>query len=359
MTTYIALAMLMSCVGQQPPASNPDYSVMEITLSDETLASKYSASIRGKSDIAVFPQVSGYITKVFVEEGSRVYKGQPLFMIDQVPYLAALETAEANVSVAEANVETARLTYESKQELFNNNVVSSFELKTAENALASAMAQLKLTLAQETKARNDLSYTVVKSPSNGVVGTLPFKIGASVGPSVPVPLTTVSDNSEMYVYFSMTENQLLAIIREYESVEAAIKSMPPVQLELSDGSMYQYDGKIETISGVIDQVTGSLSLKAVFSNKGRLLHSGGSGNVIIPRQWDGAIVVPKSATFEIQDKIYVFKVVDGIAKSSMISVNPVSRNGEYIVESGLAPGDLLITEGVGFIRDGVPVNVKQ
>lgn len=354
----VAAVSLVSCGGQQPSAEESTYAVMEVAFTNETLSSGYSASIRGKSDISVFPQVSGYITKVCVEEGAQVRKGQPLFIIDQVPYQAALETASANVSVAKAHVETARLTYESKQELFNNNVVSAFELQTAKNALASAEAQLKLTLAQETNAGNNLSYTVVKSPSDGIVGTLPYKEGTLVGPSLPSPLTTVSDNSEMYVYFSMTENQLLSLVREYESVDAAIKLMPSVQLELSDGSLYGESGRIETISGVIDQTTGSVSMKAAFPNKGRLLHSGGSGKVIIPRQKENTIVIPKSATFEMQDKIFVFKVVDDLARSTMITVHPLSRNGDYIVESGLDAGDVILAEGVGFVRDGMQINAK-
>lgn len=357
--TMCALAVLLvSCKGQQTQPAAPSYAVMEVSTSDETLTSKCSASIRGKSDIAVFPQVSGYITEVRIEEGSQVSKGQPLFIIDQVPYKAALETAEANVSVAEANVETARLTYESKQELFNNNVVSAFELNTAKNAYESARAQLKLTQAQETNARNNLSYTVVKSPSDGIIGTLPFKVGASVGPSIPTPLTTVSDNSEMYVYFSMTENQLLSLIRQYESVDAALKLMPPIALELSDGSVYGHEGRIRTVSGVIDQATGSVSLKAAFPNESRLLHSGGAGKVIIPMEKENAIVIPKSATYEMQDKIFVFRIVDGIARSTMITVNPLSRNGEYIVESGLSEGDVILAEGVGFVRDGMAINAK-
>lgn len=354
----ITTLVFVSCGKEQSSTTTPSYGSATIKLTDEVLFSKYSASIRGKSDIAVYPQISGYITQVCVEEGSIVKEGQTLFIIDQVPYLAALETASANVDVAKANVEIAQLTYESKQELFKNDVISLFELKTSETTLASAKAQLALTLAQETNAQNNLSYTVVKSPSNGIIGTLPFKVGALVSPAIPQPMTTVSDNSEMYIYFSMTEKQMLSLVREHTSIDAAIKSMPSVQLELSDGSLYSEKGRIETISGVIDQTTGAISMRAVFPNPGRLLHSGGSGKIIIPREKPNSIVIPKSATFEIQDNVYVFKVVDGIAKSSLIQVNPVSRNNEYIVESGLAAGDIIITEGVGFIRDGVSVNIK-
>ena len=200
-------------------------------------------------------------------EGESVKKGQVLFIIDQVPYQAALNTAIANVEAAKASVATAQLTYESKQELYKNKVVSEFDLKTAYNTLLSAKAQLAQAEAQEVNARNNLSYTEVKSPSNGVIGTLPYRVGALVSASLPKPLTTVSDNSEMYVYFSMTENQLLALTRQYGSKDKALENMPEIELQLNDKSLYPQTGKIETISGVIDQNTGTVSLRAAFPNE--------------------------------------------------------------------------------------------
>ncbi|WP_280749379.1 efflux RND transporter periplasmic adaptor subunit [Parabacteroides sp. PF5-9] len=332
--------------------------MMKIQTTEKSLKSSYTASIRGKSDIDIYPQVSGYITNVCVEEGETVRKGQTLFIIDQVPYQAALRTATANVNLARANVNTAQLTYDSKQELFNKKVVSSFELQTAMNALESAKAQLDQSLAQEINAKNNLSYTVVKSPSDGVVGTLPFKIGTLVSPSQLKALTQISDNSQMYVYFSMTENQLLSLLREYQSVDNAIKSMPAIQLELSDKSLYAENGRVETISGVIESGTGAVSLRAVFPNPNGFLHSGGSGNVLIPSSHSECIVIPKSATFEVQDKIFVYRNIDGIAKSTMIEVAPVNEDIYYIVQTGLQPGDVILTEGVGFIRDNMPVQTK-
>lgn len=294
-----ALLAFAGCKETTLPAEQQSISTIEITQTNVTLENKYTASIRGKSDIAVYPQISGYITNVCVEEGSIVKEGQTLFIIDQVPYQSALETAEANVRIAESKVNTAKLLFESKQELFQNNVVSAFELSTAENDYVSAQAQLKLTQAQENIARNNLYYTVVKSPSEGIIGTLPYKKGSLVGPSLPQPLTTVSDNTLMYAYFSMTENKLLALLREHNTIEEAINAIPPVTLELSDGTLYKEKGRVETVSGIIEPKTGSVSFKAAFPNNGRLLHSGGSGNVIISSPRDHAIVIPKSATFEI------------------------------------------------------------
>jgi len=263
------------------------------------------------------------------------------------------------VEAARAAVSTAQLTYDSKKELFNRNVVSQFDLSTAENQLLTAKAQQAQAEAQEVTARNNLSYTVVTSPSDGVVGTLPYRVGALVSASLPKPLTTVSDNSEMYVYFSMTENQLLSLTRSYGSVDEALRSMPDVQLLLSDGSGYSHPGRVESISGVIDPTTGSVSLRAVFPNQGRLLHSGGSGNVVIARKQENCLVIPQIATTEIQDKKYVYKVEGETPRRTPVEVTPLSNRQEYIVESGLSEGDVIVSEGVGLIRDGVAIQTRS
>ena len=352
------MAFAVSC-GQAPTArGEAEYSVMTISTSDVTIPSTHSATIRGRQDIAIYPQVSGTISKVCVKEGEVVRQGQLLFIIDQVPYKAALQTAKANVAAAEASVATAQLTYDSKKELFAKNVVSQFDLSTANNNLLTAKAQLAQAEAQRVNAANNLSYTVVKAPTDGVVGTLPYRVGALVSASIPQPLTTVSDNSEMYVYFSMTENQLLALTRQYGSIAETLKSMPGVQLQLSDGSTYDQTGRVESISGVIDTSTGSVSLRAAFPNPNGLLHSGGAGNVVIPVQKTGALVIPQGATFEIQDKRYVYKVVDGKAQSALVQVTRVNGGREFIVDEGLAPGDVIVAEGVGLLREGTPIKAK-
>lgn len=361
---FLRAAALVCCAAfaacgqapQQMPAS--EYAVLTVSTSDRTVPTSYSATIRGRQDIDVLPQVSGTIAKMHVVEGQTVKAGQILFTIDQVPYKAALQTAEANVAAAKAGVATAQLVYDSKKELFAKEIVSEFDLRSAENSLLSAKAQLAQAEAQAVNARNSLSYTEVKAPSNGVVGTLPYRVGALVGPSLPQPLTTVSDNSSMYVYFSMNENRLLSLIREYGSMEKVMEAMPEVQLQLSDGSIYGSAGRIESISGVVDRSTGSVQLRAVFPNAERMLHSGSTGNVVMPNVRRGVVVVPQTATFELQDKIYVYKVVDGRASASMITVDKISDGREYIVLSGLEPGDVIVAEGVGLMREGTPVKPK-
>lgn len=362
--TFVKAAVWACCLaavacGQAPTAMGPgEYAVMTIAQTDREIPTNYSATIRGRQDIDIYPQVSGTIWQLCVTEGQSVSKGQTLFIIDQVPYKAALQTAEANVAAAEASVATAQLTYDSKKELFARNVVSQFDLSTAENNLLTAKAQLAQAEAQRVNAANNLSYTVVKAPSNGVVGTLPYRVGALVSASMPQPLTTVSDNSTMYVYFSMTENQLLNLTRRYGSIAQTLKNMPDVELQLNDGSMYDRKGRVESISGVIDTSTGSVSLRAAFPNPDGLLHSGGSGNVVLTSSFKDCVVVPQAATFEIQDKVFAYKVVDGKAVSAPLTVEKISDGKEYIVTSGLVPGDVIVTEGVGLMREGTPIRPK-
>ena len=355
------MACSLAAVGcSQAPTmtGTAEYAVLTVSTTDREIPTAYSASIRGRQDVNIYPQVSGTISQLPVKEGQSVRKGQTLFVIDQVPYRAALQTAEANVAAAKAAVSTAQLAYESKKELFARNVVSQFDLSTSENTLLSAKAQLAQAEAQRVNAANSLSYTVVKATSDGIVGTLPYRVGALVSPSMPQPLTTVSDNSQMYVYFSMNENQLLALTRQYGSTEATLAQMPDVQLQLSDGSLYGTPGRVESISGVIDPSTGSVQLRAVFANPDGLLHSGGSGNVILPTFYKECVVVPQTATFELQDKVYVYRIVDGKASSSMIEVEKISDGREYIVRSGLTPGEVIVAEGVGLLREGTPVVAK-
>lgn len=352
--------MAISCKNNPTaPTVQNQYEVMTISLSDKTLSTSYPATIKGRQDIEIRPQISGLITEVRVQEGENVRKGQTLFVIDQVAYKAALETAAANVEMAMASVGTAKLNVSSKQELFAQNVVSEYDLKTTQNALRSAEAALAQAKAQEINARNNLSYTIIKSPSDGVVGMIPYRIGALVNSSISSPLTTVSDNSEMYVYFSMTEKQVLNFARQNGSIGKTVSSMPEVRLQLGDGSLYGENGRIETISGVIDSKTGTVSVRAAFPNSDRILMSGGVGKIIIPETMENCIVIPQSATFELQDKVFAYKVIDGEAQSTEIKILPVNDGKTYVVETGLEVGDIIVAEGAALLRNGTPITIKN
>ena len=345
----VGCTVWMASCKQAPDAGvKSSYAVMQIEPTDKELSSSYSATIRGRQDIDIYPQVSGTIEKLCVTEGQKVRRGQLLFIIDQV-------TATANVEAARAATSTAELTYKSNKELYAQKVVSEFSLKTAENSYLTAKAQLAQAEAQEISARNNLSYTEVKSPSDGVVGALPYRAGALVSASIPYPLTTVSDNSDMYVYFSMTENQLLALTRQYGDMDEALKNMPEVELILNDNSVYQKKGTIESISGVIDRQTGTVVARVVFPNESRLLHSGASGTVVVPSIYKNCIAIPQTATVRMQDKTIVYKVVDGKAVSTLITVAGINDGREYIVLDGLKAGDEIVSEGAGLVREGTQV----
>lgn len=339
----------------QQAGGGVSYETMKVVTSDKEFTTSYSATIRGRYDANILPQVSGTIQRVMVKEGQKVSKGQSLFIIDQVPYRAALNTASANVQAAKAGLATAQLSYDSAKELYAQKVISEHQLKTTENTLLTVKAQLAQAEAQEVNAKNNLAYTEVKSPSDGVVGALPMREGTLVSPSMGVALTTVSDNKEMYVYFSMTENQLLDLTREHGTMEEALKSMLPVQLKLNDGSMYDQPGHIESISGVIDRRTGTISVRAVFPNGGGILHSGANGTVLMPTVHKDAIVIPQAATVQQQDKYIVYKVVDGKAKSALVSVAPTNDGKEFVVTEGLRPGEEIIAKGAGLVREGIQV----
>ncbi len=332
-----------------------DYRTDTVRLSDRTLRSGYTASIRGYQTVEIRPQISGQITDIRMKEGDAVRKDSILFIIDQVPYKAAHDIAVANVRSAEAVLSTARLILESNKGLLEEEVVSEFDLQTARNEVMEAEAKLALAEAEEKSARNNLSYTEVKSPVNGVASMTPYRVGALVSSTVGDPLVTVSDDSRVYAYFSMAENQMLDLIQRYGSVQNAVREMPEVELKMSNGQIYASKGRIDAVSGTIDESTGAVSLRAVFPNKERLLRNGGSGTVLIPSVRENCIVIPQTATYELQDRIFVYKVVDGRAVSTRIEVFPENDGKEYIVESGLQAGDVIIAEGAGLVREGAVV----
>jgi membrane fusion protein (multidrug efflux system) len=350
------LGMLTACTQPAPTSQESGYKTMTVKKENRLLTNSYSAVVKGRQSVEIRPQVSGTITEICVKEGAKVHKGQVLFVIDQVPYKAALQTALANVKSAEAAVATARLTFDSKEELFKERVVSDFDRQTAQNSLLEAEASLAQAKANETNARNDLSYTVVRSPVDGVAGMSSYRVGALVNSSITTPLLTVSDDEEVYVYFSMTENQMLSLLRQYGSVDKALAGMPKVSLQLSDGVKYAHEGVIDAISGTIDTGTGAVRLRAVFPNPEGMLRNGSTATLVLPYTKENALVVPQEATFEIQDKVYVYKVNEsGKAESAQVTVFPLNNGQEYIVESGLQEGEVIVAEGAGLIQENTQI----
>jgi membrane fusion protein (multidrug efflux system) len=350
--------LLTSCHKQQSATTDNSYPMITVSRTNKTVETNYSATIKGSQDVDIYPQVSGKITKICINEGATVKKGQPLFIIDQVPYMASVATARANVQSAKAGVANAQLTLNSKQKLYAQKVISHFDLQQAQISLSSQYATLAQARAEYAKAVNDLSYTVVKSPVNGVAGMITYKVGALVSANITTPLVSVSDDRTMHVYFSLTENQMLSMSRGLSS-SSSISGLPAVKLTLSDGSKYDVSGKIDAVSGIVDKSTGAVSVRASFANPRHLLKSGSTGSIILPTTRHDCIVIPQAATYELQDKVFVYKVVNGKTVSTKISVFPVNDGTEYIVEDGLKSGDVIIAEGAGLLQDGMQVKAKH
>ena len=359
----VSASLTSSCGNKQGglPQSN-EYPVITIQSTNSEMSSSYPATIRGKQDIEIRPKISGFITKLCVDEGSVVRKGQVLFTIDNVQYRAVLNQAEASLNSAKSALATAELTYNNKKELYNQNIVGDFDLQSAANSYATAKATVAQAEAAVVSARDNLSYCNVTSPSDGVVGTIPYRVGSLVSSSMATPLTVVSNIDEMYVYFSVNEKQILEMTRASEG-KNVIEAFPEVQLELADGSIYTQVGHVSTVSGVIDQNTGSVSVRADFANPDHLLKSGGQGNIIITRKTEGVIIIPQAATAEVQDKVFVYVLgKDNKVSYTAIEVDPQNDGQNYIVTKGLKDGDRIVTKGITKLTDGAeikPVTEEQ
>lgn len=355
----LTAVMLTSCgskSNKMGEASN-DFAVETIQTTTADLKTSYPATIKGMQDIEIRPKVSGYLVKLLVDEGATVRKGQPLFLIDSEQYRATVKAAKAQIRVCRANIATQKLTVDNKRMLFKQNIISSYDLKMAENTLASYEAQLAAAEAQLQSAQDNLRWCTVTSPADGVVGSIPYRVGSLVSGQSAEALTTVSNISKMYVYFSMTEKQLLALTREAGGVNAAIKKMPAVSLVLSDGTTYSQSGTISTVSGVIDPSTGSVQMRATFDNAQHILRSGGTGSILIPTHASDAIMVPQSATFDVQDKKFVYVVnADKTVATREITVLPQNNGQTYVVASGLRAGERIVVDGVNQLKNGQKIN---
>ena len=349
----MSLLVFVSCQEKKQEKGALVYKTMKVERSSQAVKVGYSATMKGREIVEIRPQVSGLITKILIAEGQKVHKGQALFVIDQVPYLEALNTAEATLKAAKAAEQSAQLSYDSKKQLRNQQVISDFDLQTAYQSLVSAQAQVAQAQAQVANARNSLSYTVVKSPVSGVAGMIPYHVGSLVNSSISEPLISVCDDSEMWVYFSLSEREVTDLTLQYGSLEAFMKGMPDVSLLLSNGKEYNQKGRVNAVSGIVDASTGAVSLRAVFPNKEHLLRNGGTGTVVVSTIRDNVIVIPQTATFELQNKVFVYRVIDGKTSQTEIKVAPLDDGTSYIVEEGLKEGDVIIAEGAGLLKEGL------
>jgi membrane fusion protein, multidrug efflux system len=338
-----------------PPQSLP---VLPINSSAATTFLEYSATIEGKTNVEIRPQVSGYLDKIYVEEGAYVTAGQPLFKINDRPYDEQVNNAQANVLAAKANMEKASIEVNRLTPLVQNNVVSDVQLKAAQAAYDAAKAQVTQAEAAGNNAGINLGYTLLKAPVSGYIGRIPFKVGALVGKGEAQPLTNLSDVKEVYAYFSMSESDFLRFTNQApgKTINDKIKGLPPVELQLADKSTYTAKGHIELMEGQFDKTMGTISFRAVFPNAEGLLRTGSTGRVRIPQTSSGLLPVPQTATYELQDKIYVYAVGD----SNKVAGRPLHIVGKtqsyYLVDKGIQAGDKIVFAGMDRLQDGAVIN---
>ncbi len=345
--------------GMQPQVR--EYLVQEVTPKSITLYQNFPATLQGEQTVEIRPRVAGYIEKIMVDEGDFVKKGQVLFQINANDVRAQVRSAEAQIKVAESQVANAEINLKKTKPLVEKNIVSSFQQESAETALQTAEAQLAQAKANLANAKANLSYTIITSPTNGTIGTFPYRVGSLVSSAIAEPLTTVSNTSSMRAYFSINETTFLEMTRNLEgnSTNEKLANLPEVELVLPDQSIYEHKGKIEIASGIVDPQTGAINLRASFPNPEGDLRSGGSGKIKLPEHHNNILIIPQNASYEIQGKHFVYVVnAENKIVNTAIEIIVGNLKNVYAVTSGLKAGDKIVVEGISSLRDGMEIKPK-
>ena len=348
----LAAALLTGCGGDVPQAVQTSYQTMTISKSDISVPLKYSATLKGTSDVTITPQVSGQLMEVCITEGQQVKKGDVLFRIDSRNAELELESAEANLLAALAQESSAKLEYESNKNLYEKKIVSKYLLDNAENQYKQAQASAAQARAAANRARVNLGFCTITSPVNGVIGSIPVYAGDQV--SSGTYLTMVSGNAKMHAEFSVSES----VLEERANGEAddSLDDLPDVTFFFKNGSEYPLKGRITSITGTVDRTTGTLTCKATFPNPDGGLYSGVQGTVVIPFDVHDVMVVPQNAVVRLQSKSLVYKVgADSCAYSTIVETVNFSSERDLIVTKGLEVGDVIVTEGANNLVEGQKV----
>ena len=354
-----ALILMISCTTLQeaPPPAAPSLPVLEIKSASTTTFQEYPALIEGKSNVDIRPQVGGILQNVFVDEGAYVSQGQPLFKINEQPFREQLNSAIANMQAAEAAVINAQLEIDKLTPLVQNKVIADYQLKAANANFSAAKAHVALAKANVGSAQINLGYTLIKAPVSGYLGRLPKKQGSLVSPADPLALASLSDIHEVHVYFSLGETDFINFKEHYagKTLEEKLRSLPPVSLVLADNSEHTQTGKIDMVDGQFDRNTGAITLRATFPNSDGLIRSGNTGKVRLGLFHDASILVPQVATVEVQDKVFVYAVVD----SNKVTKRPISIIGksgaDYLIKDGLKAGDRIVASGLDHLQEGMVI----
>jgi membrane fusion protein (multidrug efflux system) len=366
-----ALCLLVSCKSKNKSgaktntassAAAASYGVIKISPHKAVIYSDFPATIQGQQNVEIRPKIDGYMQALYVDEGSVVKKGQLLFRISAPLYEQGVRTAEANVQIAKADLNAAEMQVNKVKPLVDRNIISDYELQSAMYTVQSRQAALAQAIATLVNARTNLSYATIYSPANGVIGLIPFKIGSLVSSTTTQPLTTVSNIQNIYAYFSNNEKQALDFLTHAQgnTLQEKLATLPPVTLLLANGTTFDQMGRIETIGGLVNQATGSIALRATFPNPAGIIRSGSSAKIRIPVTVDSALLVPQSATYQIQGKLFVYVTAsDNTVHSTAIRVNASTSGHSYVVEQGLKAGDRIIVEGIGNLREGLAIKPRS
>ena len=357
----LSAMLLFGCKGKEqnvhPGQELPKLPVAALAMGNAEVVRTYSSSVEGVVNVEIRPQVSGYLSKILVDEGAYVKAGEPLFIIDDKTYREQLNTAMAALHTAEANLEVATINVDKQVPLVNSKVVSDITLQTAKANQNAAKAAVEQASSQVQAARINVGYCVVKAPVSGYLGRIPYRLGSLVSPSTPEPLTLLSDIHNINVYFSMAESDFIRFQKQFkgETIAQKLTHTPPVQLQLADGELYSEKGKLSAVDGQFNKNTGAITLRATFNNAKATLRSGNTAKILIPQTLANIVLVPIASTIEIQDKIYVFKVEkDNKVKQTVLEIDGKSGSN-YIVSTGLASGDKIVTQGFERLQDNMTI----
>jgi membrane fusion protein, multidrug efflux system len=344
------------------PTPAREYAVLTLSPKSVTVHQDFPATIQGQRVIEIRPMINGYLQEIYVNEGDQVKRGQLLFRINNPIYEQQVITAKARINSAQADVNSAEIEIDKIKPLVEKEIVSNYRLKSAELILKAKEAALEQTKAELSNAQTNLSYTIIKSPQDGIIGTIPYKNGALVSSTSPEALTNLSDIQNVFAYFSWNEKQLLNMLAATPglTLEEKVKSMPPATLILANLNEYPEKGKIEIASGLISTETGSATFKAIFPNMNGLIRSGSSATVRVPEIIDSVFVVPQGATYELQNKRFIYKVGADNKVTAVAFISVASDNGQYFyVSKGLISGDRVVLEGVSSLREGMEIKPRE
>lgn len=359
----LSILLLSSCGGKKDDSNqtkeSPSYPTAIVQTTAAELENVYPTTIKGKEDIQIKPRVGGFIENLYIDEGSVVKKGQLLFTINSPQSEQAVQSARAAVISAQASLNTAEVDVTRYRDLAQKNIVSNIQLKTYENAYESARASLAQAQASLQEAQASLSWTRVTSPVDGIAGSISFRQGSLVTSSDV--LTTIANTDDVFAYFSINEKQLMALLSNTPGNTQAekIKNLPSVTLVLANGTTYADQGKIETISGLVNSNTGSVDFRAEFPNTRGELRSGSSGKIVMPKVLENVFIIPQKATFSQLNKNLVYKVVGDSVVSTSVDVQPMPNGQDYAVISGLSAGERIVTDGVATLHDGMKIKISK